>query len=482
MTTARAQTWGEAGRVAEAVGRREVRAVDAVAEALRRIEALDGPIGAVCALRADEALAEAAELDRRLDAGAPPGPLAGVPLLVKDLQDVAGMPTRAGSVLLAGAPPKERDGLVVERLRAAGAVVVGKSTLPEFATEGHCASPLTGVTRNPWHLPSSPGGSSGGSAAALAAGMVPLATATDGGGSVRIPAAFCGLVGLKPTFGLIPRRPLPDWLDLSVEGPMGTTVADVRLQLAVTAGGSGAGDPEAWPGSGLPPSPVAGPPQRLLVAHRTAPLGPLPDDVAAALEAAVDQLATLFPDAEVVRLPPDGAGLDLDGGEDWLALASADHVAALGRGFVEANLDGMSAGARAFLGFGLRVGLDDYLAARRRRFGYVAALDRLLEGGGVLVTTSSGAASIPAEGWLDADGRPTGIPPEVYTTELQNLTGHPSISLPAGTIGPLPFGVQLTAPRLADTWLLDLAERWEAARPWPRHPPGYTPFSVPRAA
>src|SRR5690242_19159705 len=235
MTTAGAQKWGEAGRVAEAVGRREVRAVDAVAEALQRIEALDGPIAAVCTLRADDALAEAAELDRRLDAGEPPGPLAGVPLLVKDLQDVAGMPTRAGSVLLADAPPKEHDGLVVERLRAAGAIVVGKSTLPEFATEGHCASPLTGVTRNPWHLPSSPGGSSGGSAAALAAGMVPLATATDGGGSVRIPAAFCGLVGLKPTFGLIPRRPLPDWLDLSVEGPLGTTVADVRLQLAITA-------------------------------------------------------------------------------------------------------------------------------------------------------------------------------------------------------------------------------------------------------
>jgi Asp-tRNA(Asn)/Glu-tRNA(Gln) amidotransferase A subunit family amidase len=477
------QGWppGAAG-VARAVGRREVRAVDAVAEALRRIEALDGPINAVCALRPDGALAEAADLDRRLDAGQLPGPLAGVPLLVKDLQDVAGLPTRAGSALLADAPAKERDGLIVARLRAAGAIVVGKSTLPEFATEGHCASPLTGVTRNPWHLPSSPGGSSGGSAAALAAGMVPLATGTDGGGSVRIPAGFCGLVGLKPSFGVLPRGPLPDWLDLSVEGPLGTTVADVRLQLAVTAGAAGSpagtGDPEAWPGAGIPASPVSGPPRRLLVLHRAAPMEPLPDDVAAALEAAVDALARVFPDAEVVRLPPDGAGLDLDAGDDWVTLAAADHVAALGRGFVEVNLDRMSAGARALLGYGLRVGIDEYVGARRRRFDRVAALDRLLAGGGVLVSPSSGAAAIPAEGWRHPDGRPTGIPPEVYTTELQNLTGHPVVAVPAGAIGPVPFGVQLTAPRYADGWLLDLAEQWETARPWPRHAPGYAPFAV----
>ncbi len=471
--------------LAARVARREVTAVEAVDEALRRIEALDGPIGAVCAVRADEARAEAADLDRRLDAGEAAGPLAGVPLLVKDLQDVAGMPTRAGSTLLADAPPKDRDGLVVERLRAAGAIVVGKSTLPEFATEGHTASPLTGVTRNPWHLPSSPGGSSGGSAAALAAGMVPLATATDGGGSVRIPAAFCGLVGLKPTFGLIPRRPLPDWLDLSVEGPLGTTVADVRLQLAITAGWA-PGDPEAWLGSGVPPAPVAGPPRRLLVAYRTAPAGPLPDEVAGALESAVGALAAVFPGADVVRLPVDGAGLDLDAGPDWAVLAAADHVAALGRGFVEANLDRMSPGARALLGFGLRVGIDDYTAARRRRFDRAAALDRLLAGGGVLVTPSVAAAAIPAEGWRDETGRPSAIPPEVYATELQNITGHPAISLPAGTIGVaggrVPFGLQLTGPRFGDGWLLDLAERWEAAHPWPLHAPGYEPFRVAGAA
>jgi Asp-tRNA(Asn)/Glu-tRNA(Gln) amidotransferase A subunit family amidase len=186
----------------------------------------------------------------------------------------------------------------------------------------------------------------------------------------------------------------------------------------------------------------------------------------------------VFPDADVVRLPLDGAGLDLAPGDDWVILAAADHVAALGRAFVEANLDRMSPGARAFLGFGLRVGIDDYTGARRRRFALAGALDRLLAGGGVLVTTTVAAGSIPAEGWRDETGRPTAIPPEVYATELQNLTGHPAISLPAGSIGPVPFGVQLTAPRFADGWLLDLAERWEAAHPWPLHAPGYRPFDV----
>jgi Asp-tRNA(Asn)/Glu-tRNA(Gln) amidotransferase A subunit family amidase len=466
------------------VGRGEVTAVALVERALRRIEELDAAIGAVAVLRGDVALAEAGALDARIAAGEPPGPLAGLPLLVKDLQDVAGLPTRAGSTLLADAPPAARDGLVPARLRAAGAIVVGKTAVPEFCTEGHTASPLTGVTRNPWHLPSSPGGSSGGSAAALAAGLAPLATGTDGGGSVRIPAAFCGLVGLKPTFGLIPRRPLPDWLDLSVEGPLGTTVADVRLQLEVLAGAGedAPGDPEAWPLRGVPvlPGSRGGTPRRLVLAHRTAPERALPADVADAFEAAAQALTALFPAAEVIRLPADGTpledGLDLDAGDDWVTLAAADHVGALGRAWVEERLGLMTPAAAAFLRHGLTVGLDAYVAARRRRFDRAAALDRLLGTDGVLVTPTVAIGALRAEGWLDAEGRAAPIPAYVYATELQNLTGHPAVSVPAGRCGPLPFGLQLTAPRHTDAWLLDVAAGWEAAHPWPRHPPGYSAF------
>ncbi|HSN06115.1 MAG TPA: amidase, partial [Candidatus Angelobacter sp.] len=251
----------------EAVAAGRVSAVAAVEEALRRIRERDIALGAVVALRADAALAEAAELDARRAAGEAPGPLHGVPVLVKDLEDVAGMPTRKGSRLLVGASPATADEVVPALLRRAGAVVVGKTNLPEFAIEGFTDNLLDGLTRNPWNPAMTPGGSSGGSAAALAAGMVPIATATDGGGSVRIPAGLCGLVGLKPTHGAVGRWPAADWIDLSTYGPMATTVDDVRLLLCLMVGRVD-GDPSSAP---FPTRPSDGPwrPRRVLVADRT---------------------------------------------------------------------------------------------------------------------------------------------------------------------------------------------------------------------
>ncbi|MDQ2758189.1 MAG: amidase [Actinomycetota bacterium] len=465
---------------AAAVASRRVTAVAAVTEALRRIEAGDGgpdgsALNAVCLVCPEEALVAAQAIDRALADGEHLGPLAGVPVLVKDLEDVAGLPTRKGSRVLADAPPATADGHVPGRLRAAGAVVVGKTTLPEFATEGFTASSLTGVTRNPWDRALSPGGSSGGSAAALSAGFVPVATATDGGGSIRIPSAFCGLVGLKPTRGVVPRRPAPDWIDLSTDGPMATTTADLRLLLTVISGGA-TGDAEAWPGHGVPPYDGPLTPTRILVAERTSVAGPLPDDVAAAFASATEAFTALWPDAQVVSLDP--AGLGLDPGDDWLTLCTAEHVSSLGRSAVEAGLDQMTPAARAFLRYGLRVGIDDYLSARRRRFTLVGALDDLLGGHDVLLTPTVAVASFTAEGRLHP-GDPAGpLPSSAYSTELQNLTGHPAISLPAGRCGPLPFGLQVTAPRYADGWLIDLAEAWELAHPWARNAPGFEAFAV----
>jgi Asp-tRNA(Asn)/Glu-tRNA(Gln) amidotransferase A subunit family amidase len=472
--------YGPVGELAEAVGGRRVRAVAAVEEALRRIAADDGPLNSVAALRADEALAEAAAVDAALDAGRPAGPLAGVPVLVKDLEDVTGMPTRKGSLLLADVAPAERDGLATERLRGAGAVVVGKSTLCEFAAEGHTSSPLTGITRNPWDRTSSPGGSSGGSGAAISAGLVPVATGTDGGGSIRIPSAFCGLVGIKATRGVVPRRPTQDWLDLSTDGPMATTVADLRLLLGVWAGAE-PGDPEAWPGSGVPavPGPLAGrPPARVVVAPRTSDQGPLPADVAQAFAAASAAFTALFPQAAVAAVDPADGSLGLDLGHDWATLAAADHVGSLGRAWVEERLDRMSPYARDLLGYGLHVTIDDYVAARRRRFGFTRVLDLLLGDDGVLLTPTVAVGRILADGRLSEDAPYDGLPGEIYSTELQNLTGHPAVSLPAGQIGAVPFGLQVTGPRYADGWLLELAERWEQAYPWPRQAPGYAPFQV----
>jgi Asp-tRNA(Asn)/Glu-tRNA(Gln) amidotransferase A subunit family amidase len=453
---------------------RSVSSRQLVERSLERISRLDGPLNAVVALRADLALDEAQSLDARIAAGEDCGPLAGVPVLVKDLEDVVGMRTTQGSVLFADAPPATRDGITPSRLRAAGAIVVGKTNLPEFATEGYSANLVFGATRNPWGLEWSPGGSSGGSGAALAAGLVPIATATDGGGSVRIPAALCGLAGVKPTNGVIARRPIPDWIDYSTDGCLATTAADLRLLLSVQSGPA-PGDPTALP---FPPPSRPARPGRLYAAPRFAPWGPLPGVVQSAFDEAVAAFADLVA-LGVEPLDPERIFATGNPDTDWFVVASAEHVASLGRGVVERNLDRLHPGARWFLEEGLRVTLDDYLAARRRRFGYVRELDEMLGDDGVVLSPT-----IASEGWL-AEGRVSTsnhvgeLPAEVYNTSVQNTTGHPALSLPAGRLpNGLPFGLQVTGPRFRDHLLLDLATVWEEARPWPRVAEGYEPFDV----
>src|SRR4029079_1750578 len=189
--------------LARAVRRRELSAVELVQSSLDRIANLNGKLGAFVALRAEAALAEAADLDRRIARGEDVGPLAGLPLGVKDLEDVADMPTTFGSVPFKDWRPRG-DSVQVARLKRAGAIVVGKTNTPEFGYTGLTKNLLFGVTRNPWNLERTPGGSSGGSAAAIASGMVPLVTASDGGGSVRIPACYVGAFGMKPSYGRVP--------------------------------------------------------------------------------------------------------------------------------------------------------------------------------------------------------------------------------------------------------------------------------------
>ncbi len=458
-----------------AVAERRVSAVELVRRSLERIERLDGKLGAVVALRAGPAIEEAAALDRRATDGEPLGPLAGAPLLVKDLEDVAGMRTTFGSLLFEHAPPAAADSRIVARLRAAGAIVVGKTNLPEFAAEGYTANRLFGVTRNPWAPEWSPGGSSGGSGAALAAGMAALGTASDGGGSIRIPAAMCGLAGIKPTGGLIGRSPIPDWIDLSTDGPLATSVADLRLLLALEAGPV-AGDPTALP---APPELARRPrpmrPGRVLASPRFVPWGPLPADVAALFETA---LAALERDLGLPVEPVEPERIFRAGNldDDWVTLATTEHAHKLGGELIEANLDRLHPSGRAFLRHGLRTSLEEYLAARRRRFEYVRELDELLGDDGVIVTPTLASSGWLAEGRMPGSDR-LGVPDEVYNTTAANMTGHPSLSLPAGRfpIG-VGFGLQLTGPRFRDDLLLDLGEAWQAAHPWPPVADGYLPF------
>lgn len=456
-----------------AAGRASAAAM--VEASLARIASDDPGLNSVVALRADDARAEARDLDLRIAAGGRPGPLAGVPVLVKDLEDVAGMRTTQGSRLFEDAPPATADGLIPARLRAAGAIVVGKTNLPEFAVEGFTDNLVFGATRNPWAPAWSPGGSSGGSAAAVAAGLAPIATATDGGGSIRIPAALCGLVGIKPTLGTIGSYPPQDWIDFSTFGPFAATVADLRLLLEVEAGPT-PGDPVSLPvGIRLPvPDRATG----LIAAARTSDLGPLPAGVLHALEEAVRAFADVA-GLRVTWMEPRDFFTEGDPDLDWFTVAAAEHVASLGRARVEANLGRLHPSTRTFLEGGLAVDVDAYLAARRRRYGFVRRLDVLLAPSTLLLTPTVAVEGWLADGRLAPDAEPGSLPPEVFATAVQNVTGHPAITLPAGrSANGLPFGLQVTGPRHAEDLLLAVAGAWEAAHPWPLVAPGYDPFST----
>jgi Asp-tRNA(Asn)/Glu-tRNA(Gln) amidotransferase A subunit family amidase len=459
--------------LAMAVRGRRVSAEEIVRMSLERIERLNPPLNAVISVR-EQAVDEARELDERIGAGGDAGPLAGVPLLVKDMEDVQGVPTTYGSTVFADAPAAAADGLIPRRLKAADAIVVGKTNQPEFAFAGFTDNLLYGATRNPWNVGSSPGGSSGGSAAAMAAGMAPIATATDGGGSIRIPAACCGLVGLKPTNGVIGREPTPDWIDLSTFGPLAQTVADARLLLELEAGPV-PGDPTALP---YPFPMPGGRPTRAIAALRLVDLGPLPVPVQTAFDAA---LGAFERDTGVPVEPIRPSEIFRAGNpsQDWMLLCALEHVHRFGWEFCEKNLERFSSVFRDVVEYARKRPLDEYMVARRRRFEYVKELDLLLGDDAVLLTPTNCFQTMRADGAEDASTGKPGEGSDSYNTDPQNMTGHPAISVPAGLMPEgVPFGLQITAPRFRDDMALSVAEAWERTNPWPLVAPGYEPFAV----
>jgi Asp-tRNA(Asn)/Glu-tRNA(Gln) amidotransferase A subunit family amidase len=445
-------------------------ASDLVTASIERLEAANPTLNVLAEAAFDDAVEAAGAIDR---GERPTGPLAGIPTLIKDLEDWRGHQTRKGSLALRDVAPATSNGVVPQRLLEAGVVIVGKSTLPEFAVEGFTANLLTGVTRNPWNIELSPGGSSGGSAAALMAGLVGVATATDGGGSIRIPASFCGLVGIKPTNGLIGRWPAHDWIDYSTDGPFATSSDDLRLLLDVIAGPV-AGDPTAATRAFLANmTRLNGRPLRVFAAERTSPFGPLPGGVERAFHDSVNAFAEVMK-ASISWRDAEGFFVDGDPDLDWFTVTTAEHVASLGRAWVEKHMDEFHVSSQEFLSAGLAITAEEYLAARLRRFLYVRTLDELLGEDGVLLTPTLAAEGCMADGRLRPDAEVHGLPPEVYSTAMQNITGHPALSLPFGMLPTgLPFGLQVTAGHYDDYKLLDIADLMEAAHPWARTAPGY---------
>ncbi|HEX5936647.1 MAG TPA: amidase [Actinomycetota bacterium] len=451
---------------------RRVSAEELVRMSLDRIDRLNPAIAAVISVR-EQAVEEARAVDERVSRGDDPGPLAGAPLLVKDMEDVEGVPTTFGSKVFADAPPADADGLIPRRLKAAGAIVVGKTNQPEFAFAGYTDNLLYGPTRNPWNLEASPGGSSGGSGAAMAAGFAPIATATDGGGSIRIPAGWCGLVGHKPTNGVIGREPIPDWMDLSTYGPLGSSVDDVRLLLSIESGPV-PGDPGALP---TPPPMREELPARALAAPRLVDFGPLPADVQAPFDAALESFER---DVGIPVESIEVADIFRAGNpsKDWFVTCATEHVHRLGWDFCETNFDRFSPLFQGVVEYAREVSLEDYLAVRRRRFAYARELDLLLGDDAVLLTPTNCRAWIRPDGTDPETGGP-GDEADAFNTDPQNITGHPATSVPAGVSRDgVPFGLEITAPRFRDDLALNVAAAWERANPWPLVAPGYEPFTT----
>ena len=432
-----------------------------VEECLRRIEAANGEINAVVALRADAALAEA-------DAHPRTGPLAGLPLLVKDLARTVGLPTTFGSHLYADAPPDELDDLFVTRLKRAGAIVVGKTNTPAFGHTGFTDNQLFGPTRNPWNTSRSPGGSSGGAGAALAAGLAPLATSSDGGGSVRIPAALCGLVGYKATNGAIGRGTVPRWLEFSSMGCTGSTVADVLLEASVVVGAA-PGDVISIPSEGVDLTPRL--PSRL-VACPTLRLG-ADEVIATAFAAAVDALGReLAVDVQHV-----GTATSRDCSRHWFTMATAE----LAQSLLEhrSRWSEFEPTLRQTVEIGSEVSATDYIAAARERWTECARLDALLGDDAVLLTPTVNACAWAPEGPMP--NKAGGIDDSwiALNTADFNFTGHPAVNVPLGhDEAGVPFGLQIVAPRCRDGLAFGVAQAWERIAPWPEVAPGYQPFGV----
>ena len=446
--------------LARQVRAREVGARELVQESLDRIEELDGRINAFVALDADAALRAATVIDDRLARGEEVGELAGIPIGVKDLEDAAGLPTTHGCAVFSDGPPVKEDSVLVGRLRAAGCVVVGKTNTPELGWKAETENSLFGATRNPWSPEHSPGGSSGGTAAALAAGMIPLGTGSDGGGSIRIPASVCGLAGFKPSLGRVPSggEHAPDWHHLSTRGPMTRTIRDTALVLDAVIGP----DPTDLRSLPMPEPSWLGAVEDPHVPSRvgwspTLGYATVDAEVRAICERALGVVADLGADVEEIDtvFPEDPVG-------DWLTLTTAYNLRTLESCRDTAAWSRIDAGLRAQLEWGSSLSVVDVVRAEDRCHTLNLALVELFHRCRILITPTV-AAPPPVSG---QPGIINGQPDLnwVRFTYPFNMTRSPAATVCAGfTSSGLPVGLQIIGPQHADLVVLRAAAAIEDA-------------------
>jgi aspartyl-tRNA(Asn)/glutamyl-tRNA(Gln) amidotransferase subunit A len=451
-----------ATELADLIRTRKLSPVEYMQQLLARIEALDPKVNAFAYLAADRAIDGARAAEAKLMSGERIGRLLGVPVTIKDLAITKDMPTQFGSLSMQGNQPSE-DTPVVPRLQDEGAIILGKTTTSEFGWSGISHSPLTGITHNPWQFGLNAGASSAGAGAAAAAGFGPLHQGSDGAGSIRMPAHFCGVFGLKPSFGRVPYYPVGTADLTSHLGPLTRTVADSALFLEVAAG----------------PHPLdyttleAGPASYLARLHegiRGKRIAYSPDlgharvdpDVAALVKAAVHRFSELGATVEEVPIPWAAAGPEL------IRFFWSAHMTRLKSLLAkwEAQMD---PGLVACIKASDNVSIADYQAGRERKMPYVAAIHRWFEDWDFLLTPAVSVAAFPAEK-LMPDHWPRHDWDWVSWAEFSypfNMSWNPAASVPCGfTAEGLPVGLQIVGKRFDDLGVLQASAAFESMAPW----------------
>lgn len=463
-----------AGEIAAMVSTGEVSARAVTEAAFAALDRVEPVLHAFATVAREQAFAAADALDAHIAAGGTPGPLAGVPVAIKDLVLTRGIPTTFGSRLYADYVP-EVDDIVVERLRAAGAIILGKSNASEFGFGAHGNNLLFPATGNPWDPALTPGGSSAGSAAAVAAGVCPIAIGSDGGGSVRIPAAFSGLVGIKAAMGRVPLWPgcrdisLPGasgWESIEHIGPLARNVADAALMLSVIAGP----DPrDRWslPAGDVDWTDIAPLPRGLKVAYWPS-WGDQP--VEPAVRAAVDAAVVRFAEGAGFELvtgqPPD---LDIQTAFQAIIALETDFTGM--RRLIAQKQVAVTPAVSGLLAQQIR--LETVTDAVTRRKEFADAIARVMGQVDLILTPTLPVTAFPAasEGPGQIDGKAVGPDGWCPFTFPFNLTGQPAASVPCGLVGGLPVGLQIVGPHLGDGLVLSAAAAFERIVPFTARPP-----------
>jgi amidase len=466
-----------ATQLAAAIRTKELSAIEVCDAILYRIGQLNPQLNAYCTVTAEAARAAAHEAEAAVMRGEALGPLHGVPFSIKDLTPTKGIRTTFGSKIFENHIPDE-DAILVERLRAAGGVLLGKTNTPEFGCKGFTDNKIFGTTYNPWHLERTPGGSSGGAGASIAAGLGTLAEGSDLAGSIRIPASFCGVVGFKPSQGRIPRYPNQNgWSTLSVHGPMSRTVADAALMFQTMAGPDPR-DPLSLPDSGEDFCSVVQGDLRLkgMRVAWSFDLGGMAP-VEAEVEAICSRAAQVF---DAFGCHVEEASPDVHDAHELFAVLNASLCTASVGSYAEAWGEHMDPFLVRRLEQGRRLTLTDVHRAEVARMALYHRVRAFFETYDLLLLPTTGPLPYLACGGYPAQvaGRAITTPYELLIlTYIFNLTGQPAISVPAGwTPDGLPVGLQIVAPFRADALVLHAAAAFEAAHPWHhRQPPLDTP-------